>query len=78
MVKCLDKKGETHSVDLGSMVCEQCYHKIKAALLGQQQCAVCNGAYIDMLADMQKVFISPAYTHLLNVITLLREAKAPA
>lgn len=45
--------------------------------MNSKDCKICEGKEDEVIRDMEKTYISSAYSHFKTVISLLREANAP-
>lgn len=45
--------------------------------MNSKVCKICEGREGDVIKDLEKVFISPSYSHIKNVLALLQAANAP-
>jgi hypothetical protein len=73
----LDVPNKTHEVPFAYKICKRCNDKLRAAFLNSKKCKICEGKEEEVIRDMEKTFISSAFSHFKNVISLLAEAKAP-
>jgi hypothetical protein len=76
-VKCLNDPAVNHDVPFRSDICKKCCDKVRAAFMNSKTCKVCEGREGEVIKDLEKVFISPSYSHIKNVLALLQAANAP-
>jgi hypothetical protein len=75
-VKCLADPSFNHDVPFRSPICKKCTDKVRAAFMNSKVCKICEGREGDVIRDLEKVFISPSYSHIKNVLALLQAANA--
>jgi hypothetical protein len=51
---------------------------VRAAFMNSKICKICEGRESEVIKDLEKVYISPSYSHIKNVLALLQTANAPA
>lgn len=77
-MKCLNDATVNHDLALRSQICRKCCDKVRAAFMNSKICKICEGRESEVIKDLEKVYISPSYSHIKNVLALLQTANAPA
>ena len=75
-IKCLNDPAVYHDVPFRSEICKQCCDKVRSTFMNSKLCKICEGRENEVIKDLEKVFISPSYSHIKNVLALLQAAHA--